>query len=200
MEMSLGFSNVTVKTGGDILPIIKYDAKAGDFIRVDRHQVADGSWDKTEAELALPLTLHMDFANIEVGWLSFANGAPDFAMVKIGQPLPDKPTPDHKQAFRLRIWSEELGLREFSGSSKTLLRVVDALHDDYMSSDKREGDHVVKVEATGTETVKVNTPQGELRFKAPKFEISDIVARPAGMSGNAEPSAPAPASSDEALF
>ncbi len=89
--MSLGFSNVTVKTGGDILPIIKYDAKAGDFIRVDRHQKADGSWDKNETELSLPLTLHMDFANIEVGWLSFANGAPDFVMVKIGQPLPDKP-------------------------------------------------------------------------------------------------------------
>ena len=34
--MALGFSTEATGGGGDILPIVKYDAKAGDFIKQDR--------------------------------------------------------------------------------------------------------------------------------------------------------------------
>ena len=48
--MALGF-NLETKSGGDILPIVKWDAKAGDLIKQDRYQAADGTWQKDEQEL-----------------------------------------------------------------------------------------------------------------------------------------------------
>ena len=51
--MALGF-NLETKSSGDILPIVKWDAKAGDFIKQDRYQAGDGTWQKDEAE-TLPL-------------------------------------------------------------------------------------------------------------------------------------------------
>ena len=52
--MSLGF-NTESKSSGDILPIIKFDAKAGEFIKVDSEQTADGTWSKDQIELDIPL-------------------------------------------------------------------------------------------------------------------------------------------------
>jgi hypothetical protein len=39
----------------------------------------------------------------------------------------------------------------------------------------------------GTETKKVSTPQGELRFKIPKWEITGWTDAPAGMKGEEAP-------------
>lgn len=66
--MSLGF-NTESKSSGDILPIIKFDAKAGEFIKVDSEQTADGTWSKDQIELDIPFKVIMDLENIEVGWL-----------------------------------------------------------------------------------------------------------------------------------
>jgi len=49
---------------------------------------------------------------------------------------------------------------------------------------------VVTVHAA--ETVKINSPQGELRFKIPQWSITQWIDRPAMMDGSAAP-APAPA-------
>ena len=47
--MALGLSTESTG-GGDILPIIKFDAKSGDFIKQDRENV-NGTWEKIEEEL-----------------------------------------------------------------------------------------------------------------------------------------------------
>lgn len=191
--MSLGF-NLETKGGGDILPIVKWDAKAGDLIKQDRYQAGDGTWQKDEQELGLPLQIAMDLANIEVGWLSFAAGAPDFQMVKAGEPIPAQPSPDHKQAFRVRIASSDLGLREFSHSAKTVLRAMDALHNQYQTDAPANPGKVPVVTIAGTETIKINSPQGELRFKVPQWSITQWIDRPAMMDGGGTaPSEPVPA-------
>ena len=51
--MSLGF-NTESKSSGDIVPIIKFDAKAGEFIKVDKEQAADGTWVADQSEIDLP--------------------------------------------------------------------------------------------------------------------------------------------------
>lgn len=185
--MALGF-NTEGRSGGDILPIVKFDAKSGDFIARNRVQGSDGMWENVEEELGVPWKAVFDFDNIEVGWLSFSSGAPDFHMVKYGERLPAQPSPDHKQAFRIRIYSKSLGLREFSHSSKTMLRAIDALHNSFLADQAANPGKVPVVEVSGLETVKVNSPQGELRFKAPKWSIASWVAKPEGMT----PSAAAP--------
>jgi hypothetical protein len=191
--MALGF-NLETRSGGDILPIVKWDAKAGDIIKQDRYQAADGTWQKDEQELGLPLQVAMDLGNIEIGWLSFAAGAPDFQMVKAGEPLPAQPSPDHKQAFRVRIASNDLGLREFSHSAKTVLRAMDTLYNQYEAEAPANPGKAPVVTISGTDRVKVNSPNGELTFKAPVWSITSWIDRPAMMDGGATaPSQPAPA-------
>jgi len=202
--MALGF-NTESTGGGDILPIVKYDAKAGDFIKQDRVQDASGQWQKEEAELQAPFKFAMDMDSLEVGWLSFQSGAPDFRMVKLGEPMPAKPEGDFKNAFRVRIGSKELGLREFSHSSKTMLRAMDELHDQYMAERRNNPGMIPVVEVTGTTPVKVMTPQGELRFKAPSWSIAAWVEKPDlfDKTATAEPVAPEPspaAQADDDLF
>ena len=185
--MALGLSTESSGSGGDILPIVKWDAKGGDFLRQDRYQAGDGTWQKDEQEIAFPCQVAMDLANIEVGWLSFASGAPDFQMVKIGENIPARPSEDHKNAFGVRLTNKELGLREFSHSAKTVLRQMDELHSQYEREAPNHPDQVPVVTFEGAETVKINGPQGELRFKPPIMKITGWVDRPQSLSGNAAP-------------
>lgn len=187
--MALGF-NLETKSGGDILPIVKWDAKAGDFIKQDRYQAGDGTWQKDEQELGLPLQIGMDLANIQIGWLSFASGAPDFQMVSAGEPLPAQPSPEHKQAFRVRIGSSDLGLREFSHSAKTVLRAMDTLYNQFEAEAPANPGKLPVVTISGTERIKINSPQGELTFKVPEWSITSWIDRPAMMDGGAADAAP----------
>jgi len=190
--MALGFATES-RSSGDILPILKYDAKSGDFVARNRVQGGDGMWENVEEECALPTKVIFDFANIEVGWLSFSSGAPDFQMVKYGEKLPPQPSPEHKQAFRVRIYSKSLGLREFSHSAKTVLRSLDALHNQFEAEKAANPGKVPVVEISGLETVKISTPQGELRMKAPKWSIVSWVAKPDAMDASTPAPAPEPA-------
>jgi len=192
--MALGFPT-DAASGGDILPIVKYDAKAGDFIRQDRMQDASGAWVKDEHEIPQPFKFAMDMDALEVGWLSFESGRPDFRMVKVGQPMIPRPEGEFKNAFRVRVASKELGLREFSHSAKTVIGAMDKLHNQYEAEKTNHPGKLPVVEVTGTSVVKIQTPQGELRFKSPEWIISGWIDRPEIMSGNtaAEPVAPAPA-------
>ncbi len=186
--MALGLSMESTG-GGDILPIIKFDAKSGDFIQQDRENI-NGQWEKKETELSLPIKIAFDFENLQVGWLSFASGAPDFAMVKIGEAMPAKPSDEHKQAFRLKIYKPELGVREFSHSAKTVLKTMDVLHNQYEAEKGHNEGKMPIVHITGLTTVKVNSPQGELRFKAPEWSISEWIDRPSAMDGAVPSAAP----------
>lgn len=196
--MALGFMTEATGGGGDILPIVKYDAKAGDFIRQDRSQDASGTWVNDQHEITLPFKVAMDFDALEVGWLSFESGRPDFRMVKIGEAMPARPEGDFKNAFRVRIASKELGLREFSHSAKTVISAMDSLHNQYEAEKANHPGKMPVVEVSGTNTVKVNTPQGELRFKAPDWKIVNWIDKP-DMMDSAPSESVAPVSTPEGL-
>jgi len=200
--MGLGFSTES-KSSGDIIPIVKWDAKAGDMIRVDREQDASGAWIKNEEEVSFPCKFVADLETIEVGWLSFDSGAPDFRMVRIGEEMPERPSAGHKNAFRLRIYNKEMGLREFSHSAKTVLRKMDELHNQFEAERGANAGKAPVVEIEGTEPVKINTPQGELRFKVPNWRIVAWVDRPDEMAGAPAPSMDVPVdmpASEDDLF
>lgn len=184
--MAIGL-NVEEKQGGNFLPVIKFDAKGGDFIIINREPQSDGTWEKNEIEMPTPFKFIADMDNLEVGWISFKPGAVDFTMAKVGTRLPDRPSEDHKQGVRLKIFLKEHGLREFSHTSKNVLRAFDALHDDYCAQAHKNSGKCAVIEVTGTETVKMQTKeQGELRFKVPKWKIAGWVDRPAALDGAKE--------------
>ncbi|CAB5195050.1 hypothetical protein UFOVP167_46 [uncultured Caudovirales phage] len=184
--MALGFSTEASTGGSKFLPVVKFDAKSGDMICINREPgQKPGEWEKTEAEVELPTKVVIDFENMEVGWISFA---PTYSavMVKVGNPFPAQPTPDHKQAIRAKVFFKEHGLREFSPTSKMVLRVIDNLHNDYLAAADKNAGKMPVVSINGTKPVKITTPQGELRFKVPDMVISGWTEAPAAFSGAAE--------------
>src|SRR5687768_12925228 len=92
--MSLG-----LPTLGEQKPIVKYDARAGRIFRIDR---ADGV--NNQVEITNGFKAVFDLANIEVGYVHFMEGgAPEWAMVKVGQQLPPRPSKEFRQGFRMNI-------------------------------------------------------------------------------------------------
>jgi len=188
--MSLGLQTEAT-SGGDIVPIIKFDAKAGEFLAVNREQQADGTWESDTVEQELPLKFIMDLENIEVGWLSFASGAPDFVMVRLGEKMPAKPTEDHKQAFRVRLYNKPLGMRVFSHSAETVVRTMDALHTQYEAERGANAGKLPVIEVPKCETIKT---QNDRRFKVPVWKIVSWIDDP-GVFGDSSPAEdPAPQS------
>ena len=190
--MPLGFS-YSVGGSGDILPIIKWDAKAGDLLRQDSYQAADGSRQKDVAEIPLPTSVAMDLGAIEVGWLSFATGQPDFVMAGVNEPFPEKPANgDHKHAcvsaWQRRNWA-------FANLATRLRRSCVRLTS-FLNSMKQAPAHQGKVPVVtfhSAKRVAVNTQQGELSFKVPEWTITDWIDRPELMERVATlPSEPAP--------
>ncbi len=69
--------------------------------------------------MAFPISVAMDMDSVQVGWMSFANG-PDFQMVGLGEAKPPRPSNDHQEGFRIRVYNKEIGVREWSSSSKVV--------------------------------------------------------------------------------
>jgi hypothetical protein len=191
--MALGFSTETSSNGGSkFLSPLKFDAKAGDLIvRTREPSAKPGEWDNTDTELQLPIKIVFDFANMEVGWIAFT---PNYSAVmgKVGTPMPVKPTDDHKQSVRIKVYLKDYGLREFSPTSKMVLREIDQLHDAYLAGCDANAGKMPVVTVKGTKPVKITTPQGELRFKVPDMVISGWTEPPAAFSGAAEAPAEQP--------
>jgi len=197
--MALGFLNESAGNGGSkFLQAIKFDAKAGDLLAVMREPSAEpGKWDRRDEEVEMPTKFVVDFEGMQCGWLTFQ---PSYhaEMVTVGEAMPQRPSSEHKPAIRLKMYHKQYGLREFTPTSKTVLRVIDKLHDEYLAAASKNKGKMPVVEFTGTETVKIATPQGELRFKAPVVNIAGWVAPPAEFS-EAPAATAAPAKADEPL-
>ena len=160
--------------GGSIVPHIKYDARAGRLFRVDREDGVSDSVDITTGFKAI-----FDLANVEVGYMLFAAGqAPDFHMAPLGQPVPAKPTPEHKQGVRflMKLGKDSGGdVREISANSNAFLGAVNALHNDYEAGVKDNPGKLPVVILSSVDTIK---SQKSTNY-APVFKITSWVDRPA---------------------
>jgi hypothetical protein len=177
--MSFGLS-YDAGSSGDIVPVLKYDSRAGRFFRVDR---ADGV--NTPVDVTRNLKMVADLENVEIGWINFATGgAPDFVMTMIGQPLPARPSPDHKQGVRIMVkLGKECGgdVREISTVAKSALRGLEELHTAYQASRESHAGQLPVV--TLKDTIGVTSGQGAQKSTnyQPVFEIAGWSGRPADL-------------------
>jgi hypothetical protein len=133
-----GFSTAPSSGNGDFTPIVKYDARAGRFTRVDR--VNDGNgFVNDDVDITTGIKFMADFENIEVGWLYFTPGnAPSFVLVPFGHPLPPQPSENHKNGLRFMLklapsCGGEQPIREIAGNSKAFLSGVEAVFLQYQA-------------------------------------------------------------------
>lgn len=178
-------------TGGDRTPILKFSAKDGSFVAADRIQV-DGQWQTQERELDVPIKVVMDMAELEMGWIAF-KPAPDFLMVKAGQPRPEKPSDEHKWGFRVKLANKDIGLRELSSSSKNVYQRMVPVFQAWEAGKAENAGKVPIVEISGTDRVVQQLNDGSSQtWRVPTWSITGWTDRPEMLDG-ATASAPAQA-------
>ncbi len=177
--MALHVNYESANSGGDIIPVVKYNAKAGRWSRVDR---ADGVND--EVDITRNFKAVFDFENVQTGWISFVAGqAPDFDVVTYPDTHPGRmpPTPNHKPGVRILVkLGKDCGgdVREIASVSKAFLRGIDKLHDAYLAGVKSNPGKLPVVLMTDTIPI-VSEGKGQKSTNfCPEFEIGGWVARP----------------------
>jgi hypothetical protein len=203
--MALGIDTESTGGGdsGDRMPYINYNAKAGRIYRIDRENTGEG-WETFKQEITNDFQAIMDLENIEIGWLDFPTGAaPSFALSRIGDPTPDRPSPKHKKGFRVVIKLSQAcaggkpSIRELTGNAKVLVRGFDDLHDQYLSAKGANSGllPVVKLEKS-LEIESEYKVDGKLTKQTnyqPVFKIVKWVPRPDDLAYKPAAAAPAPA-------
>jgi hypothetical protein len=179
--MALGFSYGGSGGGADFLPIVKFDARAGRFFRVDREDGVSTPVDITRSFKAV-----FDFENLEVGWISFnAGSAPDFNMVPFGSPMGDRPSENHKRGIRMAVkLSAECGgdCRELAGTSGAMMKGIDLLHDDYLAGSKENAGKLPVVVLDDTVPIESGSGAKKSTNYQPVFKITGWVKRPTGLN------------------
>ena len=186
--MALGFSYGGSGGGADFLPIVKFDARAGRFFRVDREDGVSTPHDITRNFKAV-----FDFENLEVGWISFnAGSAPDFQMVPFGTDRGPKPSDNHKGGIRMSVkLSGECGgdCRELAGTSGAMMKGIDLLHDEYLAGAVANPGKLPVVVLEDTIPIESGSGAKKSTNYQPVFQIIGWVKRPGGLNdgGNAQP-------------
>jgi hypothetical protein len=182
--MALGFSYGGSGGGADFLPIVKFDARAGRFFRVDREDGVSTPHDITRNFKAV-----FDFENLEVGWILFnAGSAPDFQMVPFGTDRGAKPSDGHKGGIRMSVkLSGECGgdCRELAGTSGAMMKGIDLLHDEYIAGAAANPGKLPVVVLEDTIPIESGSGAKKSTNYQPVFQIIGWVKRPSGLNETA---------------
>ena len=167
-----------------INPFVKYNAKAGRMIRVDRTQ-SMGGWSSEEVDITDNFQAVIDLENIEVGWVYYSPNGPQRAMaVYKKQPTPQRPSdtddqnkPLYKQGFTVLMALAKGsggGLREFGSAAGCVVEAMGALYDAYEVAPEARAGQLPVVKLAGVKAEKGNYGTNY----RPNFEIVKWVDRP----------------------
>lgn len=175
--------------GGNRVPILKYDARAGRLFRVDRSQNAAGQYDSEAVEITPVFQAVFDMANIELGWLSFPqNAAPSIVVAPYGQPLPARPDVNHKSGFRVNLLLGKTcggDVREMASNAQASIAGMDALHDAYLEGVKANPGKLPVVKLAGSKAIISKGKAASSTNFEPRWEIVAWVDRPEKLSPEA---------------
>ena len=200
-----GFSTAPSSGGGDFLPIVKYDARAGRMFRMDRENDGAG-WTTNQVDITKAFKAVVDFENIETGWIDFnTGGAPVFAMVPLGSAMPAQPTPNAKNGVRVLLkLSKDCGgdkpIREMASTAKAFLAGIEEVFLAYKADADKNAGKLPVVVLEDAMPIKSGSGDKQSTNYQPKFKITgwaargDLQAQPRGASAITTPMPVAPPS------
>jgi hypothetical protein len=195
-----GFST-EASSGGDFIPIIKYDSRSGRIFRIDRNNDGTG-WNTDLVDITSNFRAVFDFENVEVGWIAFPLGAaPSFRLVPIGTQLPMRPDENHKNGLRVMLKLDkacggEHRIREVAGTAKAFLGGVEQIFAEYVRHKKEHPGQLPAISLVSTMPVTTGSGAKQSTNYRPLFRIDGWVARPGDLVPTAKAStvqAPPPA-------
>jgi hypothetical protein len=183
--MALGFNYASAGDGSDIVPYVKYDARAGRLFRND-HTERDGTYSNAAVDITSNFRAVMDLENIEVGYIHFAAGsAPAYLLVKFGADLPDRPVDGKwKQGVRVMLKLDPGcggDIREISSNSQAFLKGFDELHTSYEVEKMKSPGKLPVVVLRTTQPVTTGAGDKKSTNYQPVFEITGWLPRPVNL-------------------
>lgn len=180
--MGLGLNFSSGSGGEDIVPYVKFDARAGRFFRNDRTEV-NGAYSNNPVDITSTFKAVVDLENIEVGYLKFGAGAaPEYMLVPLGTPMPQRPAdPGFKQGARLMLkLASTCGgdVREITGNSSAFLKGIDDLHTAYEAGKAANPGKLPIVVLQSTLPITSGSGQKKSTNYQPVFEITGWAPRP----------------------
>lgn len=181
--MALGLNYSSGGSGGDIVPFVKFDARAGRFFRRDRTQDSSGNYVSNDVDVTSNFKAVFDMENIEVGFLKFGAGAaPEMILARLGEAMPSKPAGDGwKQGARIMMKLHAScggDIRECSSNAAAFLKGIDDLHTEYEAK-KAANPGKLPIVVLKT-TMPITSGQGQKKSTnyQPVFEIAGWAPRP----------------------
>jgi hypothetical protein len=168
---------IEMPSGGDITPIVKFDARAG---RMFKMQYNHDTREKMPVDITSPAPkFAIDFGSLEVGYGCFTATGPDLRVVPMGQSLPSQPSDrDDKGSlkfrpiFRVKLYGKVLdGLREWASSAKVVMESVHDLYNKFLAAQEATTGKIPIVELTSSIPVIMGKGARQTTAYAPKFAI-----------------------------
>lgn len=181
----------------EINPIFKWNAVQGRAYTVTRTQGASG-WESSDDMVTIPVKFVADFANLQIGWMAFIANRPDFRMVRLADMVnktavkPERPSPEHRDSFMVRIYNKSMGMREWRSQSKCVLAVMDLLYEEYLAAPEAAAGQLPVIEISDVKPLKREGPYPGTDMQ-PVMSITQWVARPELLVPPTLPTAEAPA-------
>jgi hypothetical protein len=171
-------------TTGDFLPIVKYDARAGRFFKVDKEPGQQG----VETEIPPGTKFAIDIGTLEAGWVTFGAQGPVRHMrpyIEGDDPIPqpqDKDS-DGKMLFRpgfyVKLAGNALGgVREWIGASAAVMNAMDDLYQQIIRAPEAATGKIPIVSIPSTIAIKSGSGARASTNYAPLFRVEGWTDRP----------------------
>lgn len=171
-------------TTGDFLPIVKYDARAGKFFKVDKR--VDGGSDAIEVPLNTRFGL--DIGTLEAGYVMFGPQGPVRHMVPYIDGVAMPPQPQDKDAegklmfrpgFYVKVVGQAVdGAREWCSNAAVLLNAMDELYQQVIHAPEAAAGKIPLIRIASTVAVKSGTGARSSTNYAPVLAVDTWVDRP----------------------
>lgn len=180
--MALGLNYSSGGGSGDIIPFVKYDARAGRFFRNDRTE-QNGAYANNAVDITSTFKAVVDLEHIEVGFMKFAAAsAPEYLLVPLGDPMPQKPAdPKWKQGARVMMKLHQScggDIRETTSNAAAFLKGIDDLHTAYEAGKAANPGMLPVVTLETTIPITSGTGQNKSTNYQPVFKIAGWAPRP----------------------
>lgn len=199
-----GFS--TEPSSGDFTAIIKYDARAGRIIRVDRFDAGGGNFQRQETDITGEFVALFDLENVEVGWINFPQGGAPHAVLVPFTPeklvLPPQPSEQYKNGIRFLVKLHascadgQDEVREVMTTAKAALNGIEELVKQYQAERAANGNGLPVCKLEKVTPIKTGSGSKTSTNYTPHFKIIGWTQRPSTFvftpKGAARPT-PAPA-------
>ena len=182
MSNVFGFSTASAASGGDFMPIVKYDSRAGRMFRIDRSDTGQG-FQNEPVDITTEFRALADFENVETGWIDFVAGSPpNFVLVSLRDleekrvQLPPKPSERHKNGIRFVVkLAKNCGgdkpIREIAGNARVFLTGIEAIYTAYKAEKANNPGKLPVIALERTIGVKSGSGERQSTNYQPVFKI-----------------------------